>query len=486
LKYNSENTYLTLPKLFFQKTLPEQVSDPKIAVWNESLAKELGFQNITKKEQEKYFSGNEIFKNSSPIAQAYAGHQFGHFTILGDGRAIVLGEQITLAGNRIDVQLKGSGRTPYSRSGDGRATLYSMLREYLISESMHGLGIPTSRSLSVVSTGNPVYRQTVQKGAVLTRISASHIRIGTFEYAARTQSIKEVKALADYSINRHYPELLKNKNPYLSFFKKVVEQQIKTVVNWLRVGFIHGVMNTDNITISGETIDYGPCAFMNTYDPNTVFSSIDTQKRYAFGNQGRILLWNLARLAETLLPLFDDKEESALSLAQVVIDNYESQYQKAFTQMMRGKLGFEGEQESDEKLIAEFLQWMKNANADYTNTFLSLESELLNRESTIKFTIQQFDEKTTNQLNTLLAKWKLRVGKNTDNALELMQGANPRVIPRNHLVEKALNSAANDGDYTQFHDLLKVTTNPYVNDTTASNFQVPPTNDGSYQTFCGT
>jgi uncharacterized protein YdiU (UPF0061 family) len=483
---NSKLTYLKLPKELYSKVLPTQVHKPKVALWNQDLANELGLSYSVDRVA-AIFSGNEVEQGSTPIAQAYAGHQFGHFSILGDGRAILLGEQIDTKGNRVDVQLKGAGPTPYSRRGDGRGTLYSMLREYIISESMHALGIPTSRSLAVVSTGENVHREQIQKGAVLTRVASSHLRIGTFEFVARTQSIKEVKQLADYAIERHYPTLLKDENPYVSFFKAVMSKQIDTVAGWLRVGFIHGVMNTDNITISGETIDYGPCAFMNGYDEHTVFSSIDTQARYAFGNQGRILLWNLARLAETLLPLFAEDQEKALAIGQEGIDSYESSYLKAYNSMLTKKLGLTNIQENDQALVAAFMEWMQDTKADYTNSFLSLESELVGGQSAVKFIKSDYSSEQVTRLNSFLSNWLDRVASDPEKAVTVMQSVNPRVIPRNVKVESAITNAANNDDFSEFDVLLKAVTSPYDNNFSRSELQeTSPNDDTNYQTFCGT
>jgi uncharacterized protein YdiU (UPF0061 family) len=484
---NTNTTFYDLPASFYTEVLPTKVIAPKLVLWNDDLAKDLSLDMDNAQAKATVFSGNELMPGSKPLAQAYAGHQFGHFSILGDGRAALLGEQLSKAGKRYDIQLKGSGPTPYSRRGDGRGTLYSMLREYLISESMNALKIPTSRSLAVVSTGENVRREQVQKGAVLTRVASSHIRIGTFEFVAKTQSIKQVKQLADYAIERHYPALLKDKNPYVSFFKAVMNKQVDTVVGWLRVGFIHGVMNTDNITISGETIDYGPCAFMNGYDEHAVFSSIDTQGRYAFGNQGRILLWNLARLAETLLPLFDNDKDKALAIGQEGIDSYESSYLKAYNNMLAKKFGLTNVKEEDAVLISSFVNWMQDTKADYTNSFLSLESELKGGQSAIKFIKSDYSTEQVTQLNSFLFSWLHRVGSDSDSAVTLMQSVNPRVIPRNIKVESALTSAVDHNDFYEFDLLLKAVSKPHDLNVDYLDLQVTsPADDANYQTFCGT
>ncbi len=507
-KFNSKVTYTTLPAEFYSECLPEKVSNPTLLCWNSALAKELGISSDDKGQEVSaelaaYFSGNKLIPGSQPLAQAYAGHQFGYFNVLGDGRAVLLGEQITTKGNRVDIQLKGAGRTKYSRNGDGRATNFSMLREYLISEAMHALGMATSRSLAVVSTGDAVYRNTEETGAVLTRVSSSHLRVGTFEYAARTQPVTAVKQLADYAIERHYSHLLEKKgeasfNLYLSFYKEVMAKQIETVTNWVRVGFIHGVMNTDNVSISGETIDYGPCAFLNNYDPKKVFSSIDTKGRYAFGNQGRILLWNLARFVETLLPLLDDDQEKAIALAQVEIDNYAHLYDLSYWNMMRGKFGMVGKvKEGDLELINEFLEILEKGKLDYTNAFLSLEQILViqhksSKEVGVRILAEEQDELTleiekgNKGLSEFIQKWKNRVSETAFDSVLSMQKHNPRIIPRNHLVESALATGANQNDFQEFDELLNVCRSPYANDFIQNKFQCPPQEDGGYQTFCGT
>lgn len=369
-----ENSYYDLPEFFYSKINPQPVSSPKLVVLNHPLATTLGLSTdyLQGEEGVSVLAGNLNPINSKPIAQAYAGHQFGHFTMLGDGRAVLLGEQISLSGKRYDIQLKGSGKTPYSRGGDGRAALGPMLREYIISEAMHALGIPTTRSLAVVTTGEKVIRDTELQGAILTRVSASHIRVGTFEYAARFGSTEDLRKLADYTIKRHYPYLEWDKERYVSFLKEVIKNQALLISKWQLIGFIHGVMNTDNMTISGETIDYGPCAFMNEYDPATVFSSIDWQGRYAYGNQPRIAEWNLARFAETLLPLFSDERKKALDIANDALSDFQRLYQEYWLSGMRAKLGLLSEESRDAELIDDLLDAMFEYKADFTNTFLAL------------------------------------------------------------------------------------------------------------------
>jgi uncharacterized protein YdiU (UPF0061 family) len=338
--WNFDNSYARLPKLFFTSLNPTPVRSPKLIFLNKPLAASLGLNAKSLKSEDgaAVLAGIQIPEGASPLAQAYAGHQFGHFTKLGDGRAILLGEQITPQGERFDIQLKGSGRTPYSRGGDGRAALGPMLREYIISEAMYALGIPTTRSLAVVTTGESIFRETELPGAILTRVASSHLRVGTFQYVANWGTVEELRTLADYTISRHYPEIEADENRYLSLLQEVIKRQAALISKWQLVGFIHGVMNTDNMTISGETIDYGPCAFMDTYDPATVFSSIDIQGRYSYGNQPYIGGWNLARFAETLLPLLHEDEKQAVNLAQDAISNYSELYRRNWLAGMRAKL----------------------------------------------------------------------------------------------------------------------------------------------------
>ena len=352
-----DNSYARLPDIMLSRLAPISVKIPKLIILNNKLSEELGlnFSNISNEHIALLFSGNILPKGSETIAQAYAGHQFGHFTILGDGRAIVIGEHLTPDNKRFDIQFKGSGRTPYSRDGDGRAALGPMLREYIISESMHELNIPTTRSLAVVKTGENVIRETPLPGAILTRVAASHLRVGTFQYVSLNNDIKTLKVLVDYAIDRHYPKSKETKNPALTLLKNVMEKQIELVTNWMRVGFIHGVMNTDNMTISGETIDYGPCAFMDTYNPETVFSSIDLQGRYAYFNQPGITKWNLLRFAETLLPLIHNEHDRAIKIAEETVNSFGEIYKKHWIKMMRNKIGLFGEEAEDENLISSLL-----------------------------------------------------------------------------------------------------------------------------------
>ena len=372
INWNFNNTYFNLSRTFREEINPVPVKNPKILLLNKRLASSLSldFSNVDDEELSKIFSGNLLPKGSNSIAQAYAGHQFGHFTMLGDGRAVLIGEHITKKNVRFDIQFKGSGKTPFSRNGDGRAALGPMLREYIISEAMHALNIPTTRSLAVVKTGEDVVRENILQGAILTRVASSHLRVGTFQYITARQNEDELKILVNYTIDRHYPKIKDSKNQALDLLKVLIEKQIDLVINWMRVGFIHGVMNTDNMTISGETIDYGPCAFMDTYDPQTVFSSIDQLGRYAYFNQPSITKWNLARFAECLVPLIDKDKDKAINIATKTINTFETKYEKKWLNMMRDKLGLFGDDAKDQVLILDLLTWMHQNKADYTNCLL--------------------------------------------------------------------------------------------------------------------
>ena len=475
-----DNTYVHLPKIMLSKLSPVPVKSPKLVVLNDEYSKELGlnFSIINNDSIASLFAGNFLPEGSEPIAQAYAGHQFGYFTMLGDGRAILIGEHLAKNNKRVDIQFKGSGITPYSRNADGRAALGPMLREYIISEAMHGLKIPTSRSLAVVKTGEKVMRETPLPGAILTRIASSHIRVGTFQYTAMRNDTKILKELLTYTIKRHYPELKNNKNPALALLKVVIEKQIELVMNWMRVGFIHGVMNTDNMTISGETIDYGPCAFMDTYDPKTVFSSIDHHGRYAYGNQPDITNWNLLRFAETLIPLINKKEDKAVEIIKDTFNKFTKVYKESWLNMMRKKLGLFGEKNKDENLISQLLSWMSQNNADYTNTFCYLMKEDFVKDKSFQ--------------NSSFKKWykewrnRIKQNKKPDNlSLNLMRFTNPLVIPRNHKVEETLD-AANKNDLTPLHNLLKVLKKPYERPKIKEYQITPPTSGKMYKTFCGT
>ncbi|VTR50501.1 Uncharacterized conserved protein [Actinobacillus pleuropneumoniae] len=481
--WSFDNSYAKLPESFFTKQDPTPVRSPELIVLNEPLAASLGLDADALKSAEgaALLAGNEIPEGAEPLAQAYAGHQFGYFTMLGDGRAILLGEQITPQGDRLDIQLKGSGRTPYSRGGDGRAALGPMLREYIISEAMHALGIPTTRSLAVVATGQPVTRERDLPGAILTRVAASHVRVGTFQYVRGAGTTEDLRALADYTLKRHYPkaDLADGANRYLVLLQEVIQRQAVLIAKWQLVGFIHGVMNTDNMTLSGETIDYGPCAFMDTFDPNTVFSSIDSQGRYAYVNQPYIAAWNLARLAESLLPLLHEEEEQAVKLAEGVIGTFTDLYQAQWLAGMRAKLGIFHEEEEDESLIEDLLKMMKNHQADYTNTFRAITFDKL----------EDTPLNGTPELASWYERWQARLGsqqESRDQSHQLMRSSNPAVIPRNHRVEEALEAAENEGDYSVMNELLNVLSNPYAHSPEQAEYAIVPERSRPYRTFCGT
>lgn len=485
--WNLEHSYQTLPETLYQPQEPARVKAPRLAIFNSDLAEVLGLAPsvLWSEEGARIFSGNQLPAGAEPIAQAYAGHQFGHFAMLGDGRALLLGEQITPDGKRLDLQLKGSGPTPYSRRGDGRAALGPMLREYIISEAMYALGIPTTRSLAVVTTGEQVYRDPIQPGAVLTRVAQSHIRVGTFQYLARWGKPAELQELADYTIKRHYPELFLDQMPgtsllYLDFLRQVIRRQASLIAQWQLVGFIHGVMNTDNMAISGETIDYGPCAFLDTYDPATVFSSIDTYGRYAFGNQPQIALWNLTRFAETLLPLLDSNQEKAVELATQVLAEFHVHQEGDWLSGMRGKLGLAGEEEQDGQLIQDLLDLMTAQSADYTNTFLSLtEDQGENSPLMQSNSFQDWRQRWLDRLE--------RQKESREEAAALMRRHNPAVIPRNHRVEEALSAAVDRGEYSVLERLLDALRTPYDYTKKQKEYAAPPQcNATPYRTFCGT
>lgn len=473
-KWNFHNSYINLPKIFYTKQPPTAVRSPELIVFNHALAASLGVPL-----QSGVFSGNELPSGAEPIAQAYAGHQFGYFTMLGDGRATLLGEQITDSGERFDIQLKGSGPTPYSRGGDGRAALGPMLREYIISEAMYALGIPTTRSLAVVTTGETIRREKNLPGAVLTRVAQSHIRVGTFEYAAQFGTADDVRSLADYTITRHFPTIAAFENKYLLLLREVVKRQADLISKWQLVGFIHGVMNTDNMAISGETIDYGPCAFMDVYYPATVFSSIDMHGRYAYENQPKMAAWNLARFAETLLPLLHGDENQAVGLAQEEISTFWSLYNDNWLAGMRAKLGLYNQEEGDPLLINDFLQLMEQYQADYTKTFKSLTLGKNDGENLFSHPAYHHWHE----------RWQERLGRqpqSRNESRELMKSHNPAMIPRNHLVEEALD-AAQEGDLTKMHKLLLALESPYSYTAEQEEFsQLPPPASCHYQTFCGT
>ncbi|WP_219837250.1 YdiU family protein [Paenibacillus sp. R14(2021)] len=480
--WNFDNSYARLPQTVFTKQDPTPVRKPKLIKLNTAYAISLGLNvpALLSEEGTAVLAGNRIPEGALPLAQAYAGHQFGYFNMLGDGRAILLGEQITPQGERIDIQLKGAGPTPYSRRGDGRAALGPMLREYIISEAMHALGIPTTRSLAVTATGETTYRETALPGAILTRAAASHLRVGTFQYTANWGTREDLQAMADYALQRHYPHAAVDENPYLALLREVVKRQAALIAKWQLVGFIHGVMNTDNMTISGETIDYGPCAFMDAYDPATVFSSIDSQGRYAYGNQPQIAAWNLARFAESLLPVLAEDEEQAVRLAEDVIADYTALYHQHWLSGMRAKLGLFNEEEQDEKLIEQLLVMMQTHRADYTNTFRALTDG--KQEDTVLADDPEF--------TLWLESWQARLGRQPEAAAasrQLMQSSNPAIIPRNHLVEEALEAAENEEDFSVMDQLLEALAQPYSHMPEHDRYSaLPEQTTRPYRTYCGT
>ena len=475
-----DNTYSKLPDPFKEEIDPIPVKNPKLIILNKNLSKDLNldFSNLDNKKLSELFSGNTLPKGSKSIAQAYAGHQFGHFTMLGDGRAVLIGEHLSKKKDRYDIQFKGSGKTAFSRNGDGRAALGPMLREYVISEAMYNLGIPTTRSLAVVKTGEDVIRETTLHGAILTRVALSHIRVGTFQYIAAREKKDELETLFDYVVKRHYPNIEDSKNKALDLLKVVMEKQIDLVVNWMRVGFIHGVMNTDNMSISGETIDYGPCAFMDSYDPKTIFSSIDKMGRYAYCNQPVITKWNLSRFAECLIPLIDKDQNKSIKLATEIINSFEKKYEEKWLNMMRDKLGLFGIEDKDKILILDLLTWMHQKKLDYTNTFCHLMSSEIEKNENFK----------DNNFQNWKKRWqeRLKINNNSpEKYLKLMKRVNPMVIPRNHKVEEVLNEA-NKNNIEPLNKLLEILNNPYSDQKDIKEFQTPSSSKEKYQTFCGT
>lgn len=473
--FNFKHTFYELGKEFYERVEPSKVKSPELIVFNDQLAEqlEINTDNLSESTKADIFSGKKLTKNAISIAQAYAGHQFGYFTRLGDGRAHLLGEQKLKNGSLKDIQLKGSGPTAFSRSGDGRATLYSMLREYLVSEAMHGLKIPTSRSLAVVKTNEKVRREVFHEGAVLTRVMDSLLRVGTFEYAKRFLSVEHLEKLLNYAIERHYPEIQEGENKTLSFIEKVMEKQIELVVNWMRVGFIHGVMNTDNVSIPGQTFDYGPCAFMNNYDPQTVFSSVDQQGRYAYGNQPSIAHWNITVLAGTLLPLVDDDHDKAVEKAQSLIDTFGERFESAYMNMMGKKIGITYRSGEDKNIIEELLNMMRIFGWDYTNTFNHLRENNFPKN----YDLERFQ--------AWHKKWKVRQEEEKIDSQKVMLEVNPVIIPRNHIVEEVLELGV-QGNLDQFNSYLQILRKPYDKNV-EEKYTLPPENgDAGYQTYCGT
>ena len=475
-----DNSYSKLPEVLFARANPKQFKNSSLVIFNQHLANSLGLDaKAIEVSDWACLAGRQIPEAAYPIAQAYAGHQFGGFNNLGDGRAILLGEHIKPNHQRVDIQLKGSGPTPYSRSGDGLAGLGPMLREYLMSEAMHALGVPTTRSLAVILTGEVVYRAEPLIGAVLTRVAASHIRVGTFQYAAAIDNIDALKALADYTIHRHYPVLENHAHPYIGLLEAVIDGQASLIAKWMQFGFIHGVMNTDNMSIAGETIDYGPCAFVNAYSPKVVFSSIDKNGRYAFGNQSMMGKWNLTRFAESLLPLLSESQEEAISIATACLNAYQTKYRDYWLNAMRKKIGFFNAEPSDLVLVEDLLMLMYKHQADYTNTFRNLgDLSLLDPAMLADGGFKNWQMMRSERLS--------RQPQAIEEVAALMDSHNPLVIPRNHLVEEALASAS-QGDMEAFHDFLEALSKPYCIPQNDKYLQGASAGfDASYQTFCGT
>ncbi len=472
-----EHSYAQLPTLFHVAVEPTPVRAPRLVILNRRLAESLGLNPAALEGEHgaAVFAGNRLPPGALPLAQAYAGHQYGHFTTLGDGRAILLGEQIAPSGARFDIQLKGPGPTPYSRRGDGRAALGPMLREYIVSEAMWALGIPTTRSLAVAATGEDVFRETVLPGAVLTRVAASHLRVGTFQWAAAHQNVEAVRVLVNYTLARHYPEMQSVKNPAEALLRAVCERQAKLIAQWMLVGFVHGVMNTDNMAISGETIDYGPCAFMDAYHPETVFSSIDRGGRYSYGNQPGIAQWNLMRFAEALLPLLHPEEEPGIAIATDALGVFAKSYQAHWLAGMRRKLGLFTEETDDLALVESLLGWMQTTNADFTNTFARLDHAK--------------PVPSNSEFTSWHERWRARLGRQPQPASEsdrLRRTNNPAFIPRNHLVEAAL-AAAERNDLHPMERLLEILADPFDHTREAAEYREPAPQGGEdYRTFCGT
>jgi serine/tyrosine/threonine adenylyltransferase len=478
-----DNSYARLPESLYSRVHPISVADPRLVILNEKLSVELGLDAGALMERSDLFAGNRVPAGADPIAQAYAGHQFGHFTNLGDGRAILLGEHLTPQGRRFDIQLKGSGATPYSRRGDGRAALGPMLREYVISEAMHALGIPTTRSLAVATTGEQIYREEMLPGAVLTRVASSHIRVGTFEYANALGDRAALEALTEHTLQRHYPDLLGAENKALALLGGVIERQAELIAQWLCVGFVHGVMNTDNMALSGETIDFGPCAFLDSYHSETVFSSIDRGGRYAYGNQPNIAHWNLARLAEALLPLIDKHQEKAVATAEEVLSKFPKEFRKHHEAGLRAKLGLISVEEGDKDLADQLLEVMQTSGADFTSTFVALTKSVATGQ------VASAHLNINPMFKEWHGRWTARLERQNhtkEEVVALMRRANPVIIPRNHRVEEAL-VAAQTGDLNVLRRLLEVLANPFEETEENEPYRSAPLPGGiPYKTFCGT
>jgi len=485
-----DNSYARLPEQFYERIHPVAVKAPTLVRLNEALAKELrlDLRHLNQDAIAALFAGNTLAQGADPIAQAYSGHQFGHFVgQLGDGRAILLGEVIDRSGKRRDIQLKGSGRTRFSRGGDGRVALGPVIREYIVSEAMHHLGIPTTRALAIVTTGEPVFRETALPGAVLTRVAASHIRVGTFQYFMARQNAEAIKQLADYVIERHYPEAKKEQHPYEVLLRSVADRQASLVAKWMHVGFIHGVMNTDNTAISGETIDYGPCAFMDAYDPATVFSSIDHGGRYAYGNQGSIAEWNLTRLAECLLGLLHENQGRSIEVAKEALATFRPAFERYWMEGMCGKIGITKKQAEDVTLLQDLLELMKKYRADYALSFRYLcygidENEDASKLKALFANSAEFD--------TWCVRWRKRLRDEKNSAAEITRSMcrlNPAFIPRNHRIEQALQAAVTRSDFSKTKHLIEVLSKPFEDQSSNVAYMDPPKPEERVcKTFCGT
>ena len=488
-----DNSFVTLSDRFYSRQAPTPVANPQIIKLNDALVEQLGLDAgyLHSSQGIAVLAGNHLPDGANPIAMAYAGHQFGHWVPqLGDGRAVLLGEVVDKDGQRFDLQLKGAGPTPYSRNGDGRAAIGPVIREYIVSEAMAALGVPTTRALSAVTTGEAVYRESALPGAVLTRVASSHIRVGTFQYFAARKDNDAIQQLTNYVIQRHYPDCAQAQSPALALLEAVIQQQANLVAQWQSIGFIHGVMNTDNASVAGITIDYGPCAFMDTYNPETVFSSIDHAARYAYQNQPGIAQWNMANFAQCLLPLINDDEQKALSAAQQAIDDFPAHYEKVYLHIFRKKLGLANEQENDAALVTDLLNAMAAQQADFTNTFRALCNICPGNANTEQNNASFFDQFANDTAaRDWLADWQHRLVNESAqpaDSVALMKASNPAYIPRNHKVEAAL-AAAQQHDYNPTHELVEVLSAPYLLQEKYADYTTPPSSDERVlATFCGT
>ena len=461
--WNFQDSYTKLPSIFYSKVNPENFSNKKLVLFNSDLARQLNLDFSKYDDDEKcniLLGKNKLNKNY--FSQAYAGHQFGNFTILGDGRAVIIGEHITNNKQRVDIQLKGSGQTPYSRNGDGKAALGPMIREYILSEAMHNLGISSTRALAVITTGENVLRDRLEPGAILIRVANSHIRVGTFQFGSLLKNREEFQNFISYTISRLYPDIDNNNDKYLKFYETICDLQIKLVVDWMRVGFIHGVMNTDNMSLSGETIDYGPAAYLDEYNPKKVFSSIDKMGRYSFENQSKITLWNLARFAETFLHLIDSNEKTAIKKIEDILNKYKKLFDKSWLVMMSMKLNLDTNNNNNEVIVKEFLDLMHIYKLDYTNTFLDLEKNTLDKK--------------------IFKNWEEKYKK---NKLRKFKNVNPQIIPRNHIIEEIINEVYSN-NYSQLYEFEKLLKNPYEKIENKKYIAPPLESEKVFETFCGT